>query len=203
MKRTLFSCCILLTALAVPLLPARNLRAESDCDTTSDSLEGVGHCACPYIYADTYGECFWEEDDCDRAADESGCGQVAETESVTISDDIEPYNEEKTDYWYDGESGSYYYYEFSDDEAIVEQTVEPLSDPLDELFDMCETETVDAPSEVADEVAAEDVVAEDVVAEEMGTYAYEDEYGYDDYGYDSYNDYSYDDEGEEDGSIAT
>ncbi len=186
MKRTLFSCCILLTALAIPLLSGRHLRAESDCEAATASRDGGGDCEAPYTYADTYGECFWEDDDCDRATDESQGGQVAELGSVLVRDDIGPYDETMTDYWYDGESDSYYYYEFSDDattvDEIADETVEPLSDPLDELFDICETETVEA-AIVSDPVVA----AEEVVAEEADTYGY-DGYCYD---YEADNDWAH------------
>jgi hypothetical protein len=204
MKRTLFSCCILLTALAVPLSAARNLHAQTSCATVAGDPDGIGHCALPQIYADTYGECFWEDDDCDRVADgQDACSiaEVAEDQTVTVWDDDDSCDdgnfcndcdEMATDYWYDAQSGTYYEYQFENQEATAEAETDTACEALDDLFEICETQSATTTGTATDEPAAPESVADETAVCDV-----EDDcrcdYGYD-YGYDDEYEYGYEDE---------
>jgi hypothetical protein len=185
MKRTLFSCCVWLTSLAIPVLATGVLRAETDC-CGQVYRPDEGDCVCPYDEMESYGECHWYYNHCDPDAempqseeDVSICTEPSPPEpppvEPTTATDVEQFTGEAADYWYDSESGSYHYYEFTDEEVVTNETAE---EAIDDLFDFVDTE--DDQSDMAEQV-------EEVAPESADTYGYEDTYDY----YSEYEDYGW------------
>ena len=189
MKRTLFSFCIWLTSLAVALLSSGAVRAESSCDIAVHTPDD-GDCVCPYSETESYGECHWYYNHCDPTAEVNEPEAVAASEEPAPCEpveepasDVEPLADEQADYWYDSESGSYYYYDFTDDAVVSEETAE---DALNDLFDFADAEDVESDTSAQTEEVASDTA--DAYANEYGDHYYEegDYYSeYEDYGWES------------------
>ncbi len=182
MKRTLFSCCIWLTSLAVALLSSGIVRAESCCDTGVRIVDD-GDCVCPCSETESYGGCHWYYNHCDPIAEAVEPDEFVSSEEPTPCEpavepaqasDVEPPADEQADYWYDSESESYYYYDFTDDAVVSEETAE---DALTDLFNFADAEDADSDTSTPTEEVASDTA--DTYANEYG-----DDYSeYEDYGW--------------------